>query len=99
MILEKISIGTTDNDNQGEPLRSAFDKINRNFDKLTDIVTYRLLEPTPTLENGTSIGDRKTLINISSVDVEVTQVTGLTVLTSLQIIDIVWNGSQWIKVG
>ena len=91
MILEQIAIGTTDNDNKGEPLRSAFDKINRNFNKLSDVVVINNL--TPPIANGTYTGQRKTIINQNA-----TMVASIP-LTSNQIIDIVWNGSNWIKVG
>lgn len=44
--MEYINIGNTPNDNLGDPLRTAFDKINKNFAELTDEVGVLAAETT-----------------------------------------------------
>ncbi len=93
MTIEPIIVGTTANSSNGESLRSAFEKINRNFEKVdNDVISFTTA---PTLENGEYVGDRKTLISKSLTPIIVSGIT----VASLEVIDIVWNGDSWIKVG
>jgi hypothetical protein len=52
MILETINVGATPNDGLGDPIRTAFQKCNRNFDKLNS----RTQESVPSTSLGT-VGD------------------------------------------
>ncbi len=51
MTQQTINIGTTDDDGTGDPLRTAFDKVNDNFDELyakeqgatiSDVIAYSI---------------------------------------------------------
>lgn len=64
-----INIGTTANDRTGDPLRTAFDKVNQNFVELYNAVAADVQIPTQTGNNGKYLTTNGTVLSWGTVTV------------------------------
>ena len=62
MARQFINIGTTPNDKTGDPLRTAFSKINQNFNELYTVTGGSVAELTELAQDYAAAGNKKGLI-------------------------------------
>ena len=112
MAKQVINIGRTANDRSGDPLRSAFNKINENFNELydrsenTDSQTLSLVNDTLSISGGNSVDlskyvDSSSNTNIlSTVSIGVSTVGYINTVSLSAIFDAAWpDGRYTINIG